>query len=81
MHRKGITAKATGREDKRRHEARENGIILEKAVKMKKERNTERALDRPAVGKFRGGMLRLGQHDVRSIHGSNGAQRGRKDRR
>ncbi len=71
-HRKGILTKAQDREDHRRKEARENGIILERPTKQRKEqsRKRERGIGNPAVGKFRGGMLRLSKRDVASIKGS-----------
>lgn len=79
-HRKGITRKATQREDARRAEARENGIILEKVVKNKKGREAkrQRALGAPAVGKFRGGMLKLSKRDVAEIQGPRSSTRWRK---
>ncbi|KAH8814891.1 hypothetical protein F5884DRAFT_154889 [Xylogone sp. PMI_703] len=69
-HRKGIVAKEKAREEKRRAEARANGIILEKA-KMKSEVKTkrDRGVDAPGVGKFRGGMLKLSKNDIRDIEG------------
>ncbi|GME38073.1 uncharacterized protein LTHEOB_214 [Neofusicoccum parvum] len=56
-HRKGIKAKASEREEKRRREARENGIILERAKKEKvgEERKRERGVGGPGVGEGRGG--------------------------
>ncbi|OCT54668.1 hypothetical protein CLCR_03046 [Cladophialophora carrionii] len=70
-HRRGILAKAAARENGRRKEASENGIILEKAVAKSrtKELRRERAVDVPAVGKFRGGTLRLSKRDVLDIQG------------
>lgn len=70
-HRKGIKAKASEREEKRRREARENGIILERAKKEKvgEERKRERGVGGPGVGKFSGGMLKLSKRDVASITG------------
>lgn len=69
--RKGITAKATKREELRRREAQENGIILEKAVKGKKNGDTmrQRGIGAPSVGKFQGGMLKLSKKDVAEIEG------------
>ena len=59
-HRRGITAKAASREAMRRKEARENGIILERAAANRKSSGRrERAVDVPAVGRFRGGTLQL----------------------
>ena len=69
--RKGINAKATQREELRRREARENGIILEKAVKSKKNDTSmrQRGIGAPSVGKFQGGMLKLNKRDVAEIEG------------
>ena len=69
--RKGIMAKATKREDLRRREAQENGIILEKAGKPKRKDSTmrQRGIGAPSVGKFRGGMLKLNKKDVAAIEG------------
>ena len=69
-HRKGIIAKQGEREDKRRREARENGIILEKA-KMKRtgEGRRDRGVGAPAVGKFTGGTLQLSKKDISDIEG------------
>ncbi|KAI9714877.1 MAG: hypothetical protein M1820_000166 [Bogoriella megaspora] len=73
-HRKGILAKAAQREGKRRREAQENGIILEKVTKSKKSsigegKKRERGVDAPSVGSFRGGMLKLSKRDIASIQG------------
>ncbi|KAI1144544.1 hypothetical protein F5Y05DRAFT_364975 [Hypoxylon sp. FL0543] len=81
-HRKGISAAAATREAKRRKEARENGIILERpvsgAVKGKsKVRKRERAVDAPAVGKLRNGMLKLSKRDIVEIQGSDRGSGGR----
>lgn len=71
-HRRGIMSKATARETKRRHEAKENGIILEKLKKSRKEGDVkrERGIGAPAIGKFKGGTLRLSQKDIADIEGS-----------
>jgi len=68
-HRKGITAKSSEREAKRRQEAKENGIILERE---RRERKTsagkrERGVGGPAVGKFSGGTLKLSKRDLTDI--------------
>ncbi|KAI1374644.1 hypothetical protein F4677DRAFT_163092 [Hypoxylon crocopeplum] len=82
-HRKGINAAAASRETKRRKEARENGIVLERpasggAVKGKsKVRKRERAVDAPAVGRLRNGMLKLSQRDIVEIQGDNRGSGGR----
>ena len=69
--RKGIAAKATKKEELRRREARENGIVLEKAAKSKKKDGNmrQRSIGAPSVGKFQGGMLKLGKRDVAEIEG------------
>ena len=70
-HRKGILAKAANRETIRRKEAQENGIILEKAGKPRAGGGRrERGVDVPAVGKFRGGTLKLSKEDIINIQGS-----------
>lgn len=78
--RKRIVATRGAREDKRRREAKENGIILEKEKKKpaKDDRSRrERNIDGPAVGRMRGAELRLSERDVRSIEGGGGSSRGR----
>lgn len=70
--RKGITAVAEAREAKRRREARENGIILERPAtsRKKRQRNRDIAVDQPGMGRLRGAELRLNDGDVRKIEGS-----------
>jgi len=71
-HRKGIVRKAQNREEKRRKEAKEAGIVLEKRKVVKTEpKRRERVVGGPAVGKFRGGMLTLSKKDVASIDERN----------
>ncbi|KAJ9642891.1 pre-rRNA processing and 40S ribosomal subunit assembly [Coniosporium tulheliwenetii] len=79
-HRRGITAKATSKEERRRREAKENGIILERAVKVQKTTGgrRERGVGTPGVGKFRGGMLKLSKRDVASIEGPKKSTKGRR---
>ncbi|KAI1752874.1 hypothetical protein F4782DRAFT_498907 [Xylaria castorea] len=73
--RKGIQATAEGRETKRRREARENGIVLERPGVLGgkkvagKRKGPSRAIDAPAVGRMNGGMLRLGKRDIADIEG------------
>lgn len=69
-HRRGIIAKQTDKEEKRRREARENGIILEKA-KMKKSTDgkRDRGVGAPGIGKFSGGTLKLSKKDIFDIEG------------
>lgn len=78
-HRRGIKAKATTKEDKRRREAKENGIILEKpGLKPKSSssnKKRERGVGGPSVGKFTGGTLNLNQRDINAITGSARSKR------
>ncbi|RDL39313.1 Uncharacterized protein BP5553_03653 [Venustampulla echinocandica] len=71
-HRKGIISKQSEREETRRREARENGIILERA-KMKPKKNSigqrDRGVGAPSVGKFTGGTLTLSKKDISDIEG------------
>jgi hypothetical protein len=71
-HRKGIVSKQIEKESTRRRDAKENGIILEKA-KMKDRRSNEGKKDRgvgnPNVGKFSGGTLKLSKRDIDDIEG------------
>ncbi|KAK5990107.1 hypothetical protein PT974_08371 [Cladobotryum mycophilum] len=83
MHmRKGINAAVTARESKRRREAKENGIILERETGKKKKRDRRGGLgvDRPGVGRMRGAELRISERDVKSIEGTRDTF-GRKGRR
>lgn len=79
-HRKGIIAKQAEREETRRREARENGIILERA-KMNPKKNNVRQKDRgvgaPGVGKFTGGTLTLSKKDISEIEGPKRSMDGR----
>ena len=77
--RKGIIAKATRKDESRRRDAKENGIILEKAVKGKKkpEARRQRGIGAPSVGKFHGGMLKLSRKDVAEIVGPKKTLRGK----
>ena len=70
-HRRGILAKAAERETGRRKEAQQNSIILEKATGRSRTKalRRDRAVDVPAVGRFRGGTLRLSKKDVLDIQG------------
>ncbi|KAI9749794.1 MAG: hypothetical protein M4579_006729 [Chaenotheca gracillima] len=81
-HRKGITAKATQREEQRRREAKENGIVLEKPKKEKKSlERRERGVGGPTVGKFRGGTLKLSSKDVAEIQGPKPFKKGKSRKR
>ncbi len=70
-HRRGILSEAAKRQERRRREAKENGIILEKATKSSsgKEVRRERGIGGPSIGKFQGGMLKLSKRDVADIEG------------
>lgn len=74
--RKWITATRDAREEKRRREARENGIILEKPQDKsggkKGSRRSKKGhggvdVDMPGMGKFKNGELRLSQREVRAV--------------
>ncbi|KAF7535133.1 hypothetical protein G7Z17_g13256 [Cylindrodendrum hubeiense] len=69
--RKGIVAAAGARETKRRREAKENGVILEretgKKMSKRRDRGGDMAVDRPGVGRLRGAELRISESDVRGI--------------
>ncbi|EQK99764.1 hypothetical protein OCS_04524 [Ophiocordyceps sinensis CO18] len=69
--RKGIVAAATSRKDKRRREARESGVILERELGNKRRRDRARDGDvhRPGVGRLKGAELRLSERDVKGIEG------------
>lgn len=79
-HRRGIKAKAAMREEVRRKEAQENGVILEKANKGKQSetRRRDRGIGTPGVGKFAGGTLKLSRKDIHEINGLRQAARGRR---
>lgn len=78
-HRMGIAKKADQRQSKRRAEAKENGVILEKASKKAgTPKRRERGVDVPGVGKFAGGTLKLSRRDVSSIQGSPAGRKGKK---
>lgn len=77
--RKGIQSTAAARESKRRREAKENGIILEREVKKqqpaRKKGHRERPVDAPGVGRMRGSELRISAREARAIS-SEGVRRG-----
>jgi hypothetical protein len=69
-HRRGILSKQAERESTRRKEARENGIILERAKsKDKFGGKRDRGVGGPGVGKFSGGTLTLSKKDIMDIEG------------
>ncbi|KAJ5958880.1 uncharacterized protein N7479_006030 [Penicillium vulpinum] len=72
-HRRGIKAKAESKEGRRRQEAKENGIILEKPTKVHKSSNNgrrERGVSGASVGKFSGGTLNLNKDDIARVQAS-----------
>ncbi|PTB64368.1 hypothetical protein BBK36DRAFT_1161422 [Trichoderma citrinoviride] len=75
MHmRKGINAAAVEREAKRRREAKESGVILERETGKKKKRDRKSGGGGggfgPAVGRMRGAELRISERDVKKIEGA-----------
>jgi len=70
--RKGIQGAAVAREAKRRAEAKENGVVLERESKKAVKRRRGgggREVGGPSVGRMSGAELRLSERDVRSIEG------------
>lgn len=73
--RKGIQGAKAAREEKRRREAKENGIILERErpdegkgkTARKKGRGSDLPVDMPGMGRMKGGELRLSKRDVRAV--------------
>ncbi|KAE8412588.1 hypothetical protein BDV36DRAFT_300761 [Aspergillus pseudocaelatus] len=78
-HRRGIKAKAEKKDDKRRREARENGIILEKPAPKTKPSTgrRERGVGGPSIGKFAGGTLNLSKRDLSAIQGPRRSGKGK----
>ncbi|KAF2657428.1 hypothetical protein K491DRAFT_756853 [Lophiostoma macrostomum CBS 122681] len=80
--RKGLAAKAKQREEKRRADARDAGIVLEREVRVGKNgdgrggsrsaRGRDKGVGGPSVGRFQGGMLKLSRRDVADITGGGG---------
>jgi hypothetical protein len=85
--RKHMIQKARLTDEKRRAEAKEAGVILERPAmgKPKAKRDDYKKRDGtvglPSVGKFRGGTLNLSKKDVRAITGGGGAKGKGKDKR
>jgi hypothetical protein len=88
-HRKGMIAKQNDQDERRRREAKDNGIILERAkmaAKQSGDAKRERGVGGPGVGKFSSGTLKLSKKDIfdiegprksASIRGGRGGGRGR----
>ncbi|KAL7927940.1 hypothetical protein ACQKWADRAFT_278293 [Trichoderma austrokoningii] len=87
MHmRKGIAVAAVEREAKRRREAKESGVILERETGKKKTAKRDRRGGGgggfgPAVGRLKGAELRISERDVKKIEGTRDTfgRRGGKD--
>jgi hypothetical protein len=79
-HRRGIEAKAQMQEEMRRKEAQENGVILERASKGKRNDTVkrDRAIGTPAIGRFTGGTLKLSRKDINEINGPRRVVSGRR---
>lgn len=68
---KGIKKAAETKEEKRRRQAKEAGIILEKATKKKSDVvRRERGVGAPSVGKFKNGALIIGKKELAAMSGS-----------
>ncbi|KAI9829647.1 MAG: hypothetical protein M1826_005537 [Phylliscum demangeonii] len=82
-HRKGIAAKAKSKEDRRREEARQNGVVLEKArpAVVRGSRRRDTGIDAPSVGRFKGGTLKLSKGDLSTIKGASTGRFGESARR
>ncbi|EGO57850.1 hypothetical protein NEUTE1DRAFT_81805 [Neurospora tetrasperma FGSC 2508] len=79
--RKGIKKASETYEQKRRREARENGIILEKASgkgkgNVKKRSGGDRPVDMPGIGRMRGAQLTISSREIRSMENSGPVGRG-----
>lgn len=84
--RKGIVSSAAAKESKRRREAKENGVILEREAKKAKtsRKRGERPVDLPAVGRMRGAELKVSAREAKaiadSVRGPVGKGRGKRKR-
>lgn len=72
-HRKGINTKASKKEETRRREAKENGIILERPTFKAKgnPKRRERGVGGPSIGKFAGSTLKLSNRDLINMKGGS----------
>lgn len=78
--RKHMIQKAQLTEQKRRADAKEAGIVLERermVGKVEKEKKRDRGVGGPSIGRFKGGTLSLSKKDVRSITGGGGGAKGK----
>ncbi|VBB86483.1 Putative protein of unknown function [Podospora comata] len=82
--RKGIVSHATAKEAKRRKEAKENGIVLEREVKKSKPsrgrrgggRGEPREVGAPGVGRMKGATLRISAREAEVLNRPGPARRG-----
>ena len=82
-HRKGIQGKKRMREGRRREEAKENDIVLEKKQRTAgfSSGKRERGVDAPGVGRFRGGTLKLSKSDIAGMQGPSRSTSRRRGKR
>lgn len=87
--RKGLTFKTKDRDNKRRKDAKENGVILERATKglglgtassksvgtVQPRRKRLQEIGAPSVGKFRNGALTLSKSDIQGMQGRGDLRR------
>lgn len=83
--RKGIETAKKEREERRRKEALENGIVLERKAggagpKDRKRRRDGAAVDMPGIGRMKGAELRLSEKDIRSMESGGGFRGGSRGR-
>ncbi|KAK0389356.1 hypothetical protein NLU13_2931 [Sarocladium strictum] len=74
--RKGMVAARALTEAKRRREAKENGVVLEREVggkKVKRKVRRDDSVDMPGIGRMKGAQLRISERDVKSIENSRDA--------
>ncbi|KAH8176163.1 hypothetical protein LIA77_04581 [Sarocladium implicatum] len=69
--RKGMVAARVEGEKKRRREAKENGVVLERersdAGVKKAKKKKDFGVDRPGIGRMKGAQLRISDRDIKSI--------------
>lgn len=68
--RKGMVAARVEGERKRRSEAKENGVVLEREKSdggVKKAKKKDYGVDRPGIGRMKGAQLKISDRDVKSI--------------
>lgn len=83
--RKGIQSAKKSREERRRREAWENGIVLERkgggaGTVDKKRKRGGATVDMPGIGRMRGAELSLSERDIQSLESSGGGSKGSRGR-